>query len=274
MQEKTAEIETPSIKVVLIDMDNTITNTALYKNLKEILELTNLADSVLPCDFYIEGSLELIRDLKKAGVKVGIVSHAFLGGYKNIVEESLSKMDIKLDSFVTIDHNTVSKLSKLYPDNLDLRNIFRFYKYIPDRLEKCHLNISEEFGKGNSHLLAEFSFENMGLKKEDYNKIEVITIGDDWTDVMFALHIHDNLIATSSAIHIDAIELSTVKHEDVDDSIKDLAEKSISCEKTTDFQQVRVSIERIFDIRLPKGHFTNYLQERASPVERTISPNL
>lgn len=195
--------------VVLIDMDDTITHTSKYRSQYSDIFHGRVT---LPNDFFIPGALEFIRDLKAAGIKVGVVSHAF-GGYKDIVERALKeKYNIEVDSFITSEEvfYTVSHdkyLTEKYAEIIKKHS--REKKELPtvnDLVKQATFTVLNVCGKGVDATMAKMSFENMGIDHtHTQTRINLITIGDRIDDMLLAHHAKKHLsVANATPVNIHA----------------------------------------------------------------------
>lgn len=209
-------------KVIIFDMDGTL------------IRDVRCDDSYVPENYFIEGGLELIKTLKDSGFVVSIVSHSY--SYSNIkrVQLALAEMNVNIDSIV-------------YMADIDNSAPTTFIEQ--QKMQDFLLPI---YGKHKSAKMAKIALEKASIDSESYPGMQVVVVGDDWTDLMFAKHIRDRFGCQASAIHINDIKspLSVGRMGHAESTMLNLLNEGIDIRVASTFQAVYQIIENQFGIDL------------------------
>ena len=126
-------------------------------------------DLFLARDKTFRDALDFIKEMKKSGVMVGIVTDEYNGDKIDSLKRFLAENRVRVDSFVSF--------KEVYEDVHGVQYNTSDYGANKDELREV---ISNKYGRADSAYVANLSFRKMGLA-EKVKDLHVITIGLDNT---------------------------------------------------------------------------------------------
>lgn len=185
----------PKKKLVLFDLDNTVSKTKKYSDI-----VLNSTSTDFPEDLIVEGAIELLKGLKNSNtedveVSIGFITHS--SGYdyppKVALYNLLNAHNVKIDAYISLN-----ELAK-YPPIKRLTNPNWYSKENYTNLLDL---IEQKYGKPETYMFRA-AIKEMNWDGLDLKEIDMVMIGDQWSDIHFANKIKETFGVNIKSIHID-----------------------------------------------------------------------